>query len=89
MPIGLNEAGEICATLSLLVVVRFFIIQVVLSTGTRKLGGCILLAVLSRAPCCRLVCSTVCFRAAKLKTKSRFQIKAAANHSFLEVAENV
>lgn len=88
MPIGLNDAGEICTTLSLPVVVRFFIIQVVLSTGTRKLGGCILLAVLSHAPC-RLVCSTVCFRAAKLKTKSRFQIKAAANHSFLEVAENV
>lgn len=87
MPIGSNEAGKICTILSLLIVIRFFITQVVLRT--RKLGSCILPAVLSHASCCRSVCSAVCSKAAKLKTKSRFQIKAAANHLFQEIAENV
>lgn len=87
LPTGSKDAGKICTILSLLVVIRFFIIQVVLRI--RKLGSCILPAVLSHAPCCRSVFSAVCSKAAKLKTKSRFQIKATANYSFLEVAENI
>lgn len=80
MPMGSDEAGRRCTVLPLPVISRFLIIQIVLSTRTGKPGCCILPTVLSHTPYCRSICSVVCFKAAKLKTRSRFQIKAAVNH---------
>lgn len=77
---GSEEAGRRCIILPLPVISRFLTIQVVLSTRTGKSGCCTVPTVLSHAPYCRSVRFAVCFKAAKLKTRSRFQIKAAVNH---------
>lgn len=58
---------------------RFVTIQVV---SAQDWEGCLWLlpAELSHAPRCRSARSAVCSKAAKLKTRSRSQIKAAPNH---------